>query len=248
MSLGVLIAQIDTSVVNLARQTDRREPSRRCQRAAMGRRRLQSRLREPAAHRGRLSPTSTAGAAFLSSALCCSPPARWCAGWRRTRLCWSSAAASPASARRWKSRRRSPSSPSPIPIRASGRAHWVLWASCNGLAFVIGPTLGGVLVDAAGWRSIFLLIVPICIVALGAGADRRAGIEGSQRPHARRARTGAGDRSARRAVAWRHRRSALGLGVAGTVSRRSRSRWSPPCCSFAWSSADRTPGWCRWRY
>jgi MFS transporter, DHA2 family, methylenomycin A resistance protein len=41
-----------------------------------------------------------------------------------------------------------------------------LWASCNGLAFVIGPTLGGVLVDAAGWRSIFLLIVPICIVAL----------------------------------------------------------------------------------
>lgn len=42
-----------------------------------------------------------------------------------------------------------------------------LWASCNGLAFVIGPTLGGVLVDAAGWRSIFLLIVPICAVALG---------------------------------------------------------------------------------
>jgi MFS transporter, DHA2 family, methylenomycin A resistance protein len=42
-----------------------------------------------------------------------------------------------------------------------------IWASCNGLAFVIGPTLGGVLVDAAGWRSIFLLIVPICAVALG---------------------------------------------------------------------------------
>ena len=41
-----------------------------------------------------------------------------------------------------------------------------LWASCNGIAFVIGPTLGGILVDAAGWRSIFLLIVPICIVAL----------------------------------------------------------------------------------
>src|SRR5579863_4454949 len=41
-----------------------------------------------------------------------------------------------------------------------------LWASCNGLAFVVGPTVGGVLVDAAGWRSIFLLIVPICIVAL----------------------------------------------------------------------------------
>jgi MFS transporter, DHA2 family, methylenomycin A resistance protein len=41
-----------------------------------------------------------------------------------------------------------------------------LWASCNGLAFVIGPTLGGVLVDAAGWRSIFLLIIPLCIATL----------------------------------------------------------------------------------
>jgi EmrB/QacA subfamily drug resistance transporter len=41
-----------------------------------------------------------------------------------------------------------------------------IWASCNGLAFVIGPTLGGVLVDHAGWRSIFLLIVPPCALAL----------------------------------------------------------------------------------
>jgi MFS transporter, DHA2 family, methylenomycin A resistance protein len=41
-----------------------------------------------------------------------------------------------------------------------------LWASCNGLAFVIGPTVGGVLVDAAGWRSIFLLIIPLCIATL----------------------------------------------------------------------------------
>lgn len=41
-----------------------------------------------------------------------------------------------------------------------------IWASCNGLAFIIGPTLGGVLVDYAGWRSIFLLIVPPCLVTL----------------------------------------------------------------------------------
>jgi MFS transporter, DHA2 family, methylenomycin A resistance protein len=41
-----------------------------------------------------------------------------------------------------------------------------LWASCNGLAFVIGPTVGGVLVDAVGWRSIFLLIIPLCVAAL----------------------------------------------------------------------------------
>lgn len=41
-----------------------------------------------------------------------------------------------------------------------------IWASCNGLAFIIGPTLGGLLVDHAGWRSIFLLIVPPCLLTL----------------------------------------------------------------------------------
>ena len=41
-----------------------------------------------------------------------------------------------------------------------------LWASCNGLAFIIGPTVGGALVDAVGWRSIFLLIIPLCAVTL----------------------------------------------------------------------------------
>jgi MFS transporter, DHA2 family, methylenomycin A resistance protein len=41
-----------------------------------------------------------------------------------------------------------------------------LWASCNGLAFIVGPTLGGVLVESVGWRSIFLLIIPLCILAL----------------------------------------------------------------------------------
>ena len=47
------------------------------------------------------------------------------------------------------------------------RAHALgIWASCNGLAFAIGPTLGGALVESFGWRSIFLLIVPICVLAL----------------------------------------------------------------------------------
>jgi EmrB/QacA subfamily drug resistance transporter len=41
-----------------------------------------------------------------------------------------------------------------------------IWASCNGLAFIIGPTLGGVLVDWAGWRSIFLLVIPLCVLTL----------------------------------------------------------------------------------
>src|SRR5580704_5045343 len=41
-----------------------------------------------------------------------------------------------------------------------------LWASCNGLAFIIGPTVGGALVDAVGWRSIFLLVIPLCVATL----------------------------------------------------------------------------------
>jgi EmrB/QacA subfamily drug resistance transporter len=57
-----------------------------------------------------------------------------------------------------------------------------LWASCNGLAFIIGPTLGGVLVDVTGWRSVFLLIIPIAVVAL---ALARSSIAESKAPAGR---------------------------------------------------------------
>jgi DHA2 family methylenomycin A resistance protein-like MFS transporter len=42
-----------------------------------------------------------------------------------------------------------------------------VWAACNGLAFVIGPTLGGALVDAFGWRSVFLIAVPLGLAGIG---------------------------------------------------------------------------------
>jgi MFS transporter, DHA2 family, methylenomycin A resistance protein len=42
-----------------------------------------------------------------------------------------------------------------------------LWASCNGIAFALGPTVGGWLVEFWGWRSIFLLIVPVSAIGLG---------------------------------------------------------------------------------
>ncbi len=46
------------------------------------------------------------------------------------------------------------------------RAHALgIWASCNGLAFIIGPTLGGWLVGSFGWRSIFYVVLPICVLA-----------------------------------------------------------------------------------
>ena len=47
------------------------------------------------------------------------------------------------------------------------RAHALgVWASCNGLAFIIGPTVGGWLVDTAGWRSIFYMTLPVCAAAI----------------------------------------------------------------------------------
>lgn len=46
------------------------------------------------------------------------------------------------------------------------RAHALgIWAACNGLAFAIGPTVGGLLIQRFGWRSVFLIVVPV-----GAGA------------------------------------------------------------------------------
>src|SRR6185295_13962413 len=41
------------------------------------------------------------------------------------------------------------------------------WAGCNGLAWVVGPALGGAIVGQAGWRWIFLLAVPLGMLAIG---------------------------------------------------------------------------------
>ncbi len=40
-----------------------------------------------------------------------------------------------------------------------------IWASCNGLAFAIGPSIGGLLIEHFGWRSVFLLVVPLASIA-----------------------------------------------------------------------------------
>jgi EmrB/QacA subfamily drug resistance transporter len=41
-----------------------------------------------------------------------------------------------------------------------------IWTGCNGVALAIGPTLGGLLIHQLGWRSIFLLVVPVGLAAL----------------------------------------------------------------------------------
>lgn len=41
-----------------------------------------------------------------------------------------------------------------------------VWASCNGLAMAIGPSVGGFLVGNLGWRSIFYVVIPVCLLAI----------------------------------------------------------------------------------
>jgi MFS family permease len=43
------------------------------------------------------------------------------------------------------------------------------WTSWTGISFIIGPTIGGWLVDVSTWRVIFLLNIPIALVTLLAG-------------------------------------------------------------------------------
>jgi EmrB/QacA subfamily drug resistance transporter len=60
--------------------------------------------------------------------------------------------------------------------RGAAIGQWTAW---SGISFVIGPTLGGWLVDVSSWRVIFLINVPIAAVTLwlvlrlGAGGQKR---------------------------------------------------------------------------
>lgn len=40
-----------------------------------------------------------------------------------------------------------------------------IWAACNGLAMAVAPTVGGLLIESFGWRSIFLIVVPVSALA-----------------------------------------------------------------------------------
>ena len=58
--------------------------------------------------------------------------------------------------------------PAIVPANRRGRAIG-LWSGSAGLAAAVGPSLGGVLVSTAGWRWVFLVNVPVGVIAI-AGA------------------------------------------------------------------------------
>jgi len=58
-----------------------------------------------------------------------------------------------------------------------------IWAGTNGAALAIGPTLGGLMIQVAGWRSVFLLAIPIGLAVLWLAPQR---IPESSDPTARR--------------------------------------------------------------
>lgn len=56
-----------------------------------------------------------------------------------------------------------------VPAERRARAFGVVWGAASAAA-AVGPTLGGVIVDGAGWRAMFYANVPVALVAVILGA------------------------------------------------------------------------------
>lgn len=68
----------------------------------------------------------------------------------------------------------------PVP-RERARAFGI-WSGVSALALLLGPVLGGMLTARWGWRSVFLLKLPIGALALLLGARALLGRDGTARP------------------------------------------------------------------
>jgi DHA2 family methylenomycin A resistance protein-like MFS transporter len=46
------------------------------------------------------------------------------------------------------------------------RSAVALWGACGGIALAAGPVIGGLMIEYFGWRSVFLLNIPIGLLAI----------------------------------------------------------------------------------
>ena len=70
-----------------------------------------------------------------------------------------------------------------------------VWGGVVGISMALGPVLGGALTDAAGWRSIFWINVPIGLARDRARRPVRARVARGPAAPVRPGRPGPGDRS-----------------------------------------------------
>ena len=117
------------------------------------------------------------------------------------------------------------------------------WSAAGALAAAAGPALGGVLVDTVGWRSLFLINVPV-----GARDRLRRALRPRRRARRPAARTLVGTVAARARHRRRRARHRAGLGVGvgrpahARPARRRRARAPPSRCAAPSRSPRR-----RWR-
>ena len=101
-----------------------------------------------------------------------------------------------------------------------------IWGSMGAVAAAFGPTLGGLLVDAAGWRWVFFVNLPVCLVAIVAGRRVLERVPRGRIPA--RSPISSGRRCSR--PAWPRSRWRSCRATSGDGSTRRTSAPSPPAC------------------
>ena len=123
------------------------------------------------------------------------------------------------------------------------RMHAVaLWAAVAALAAGIGPPLGGLLITASSWRLVFLVNIPVGLLALVPGPARARGEPRARTPaHARPAGWRSCSRWRSPRSCWRSSRGRNGAGAARAWWARSRWRccWACTSCCARAASARR---------